>query len=371
MNIVHTEASCGWGGQEIRIIEESLGMIARGHKVVILCPPESQIYVEAPKRGVPTEALPIGKKRLAGLLALRRWLSGHKSQVDVVNTHSSTDSWLVGLACSLLSDAPPVVRSRHISAPIPDNAPTRWLYTRSARHIVTTGEKLRRTLIDSNGYPAGQITSVPTGINTTLYQPGDKLAARVSVGLPEKGTIIGILATLRSWKGHSYLVEAFAQLQDRECRLLIVGDGPQRDALEQQVASLGLENQVLFAGNQHNVVPWLQSMDVCVLPSYANEGVPQALLQAMLCGLPTITTTVGSITEAAIDQETAIIVQPQDVASLLAALEVMLADSALRQRLGAAARAHCATHFAKESMVDKMERIFLSVRRSDASHQGN
>ena len=71
--------------------------------------------------------------------------------------------------------------------------------------------------------------------------------------------------------------------------LLIVGDGPQREALEAQVAALGLASRVRFAGNQQDVRPWLHSMDVFALPSYANEGVPQALLQAMLCGLPCVT----------------------------------------------------------------------------------
>jgi hypothetical protein len=75
--------------------------------------------------------------------------------------------------------------------------------------------------------------------------------------------------------------------------LLIVGDGPQRAALDQLVAAKGIGRRVTFAGNQADVVPWLQAIDVLRLPSYANEGVPQAILQAFACGLPVVTTAAG------------------------------------------------------------------------------
>lgn len=119
LHIVHTEASVGWGGQEIRILSEARGMLARGHKVTLLCPAQARIYAEAQKQGIPVEALPIGRKKLAGMLAMRKWLKQHP--VDVINTHSSTDSWLAALACATLRHAPAIVRTRHISTPTPNN----------------------------------------------------------------------------------------------------------------------------------------------------------------------------------------------------------------------------------------------------------
>ena len=86
MRIVHTEASCGWGGQEIRILEEANGLIARGHQVSLICPKEAPIFDRAAHYGVPAYALPIGRKNIAGLMAMYRWLKNHP--VDVVNTHS-------------------------------------------------------------------------------------------------------------------------------------------------------------------------------------------------------------------------------------------------------------------------------------------
>src|SRR5438105_14546065 len=119
-----------------------------------------------------------------------------------------------------------------------------------------------------------------------------------------------------------------------------------------------MQSRVRFAGNQRDVVPWLQALDIFALPSYANEGVPQALLQAMLVGLPCVTTNVGGIGELAIDGSTAIVVPPQDVAALRAALQRLMNEPALRSKLGAAARAHCAERLSDERMLDRMEAIY-------------
>ena len=73
LKIVHTESSCGWGGQELRIIAESQGMMSRGHEVCIVAPPESRIFSEARRRGIPAHTVPITRKSLRGLLGLRLW----------------------------------------------------------------------------------------------------------------------------------------------------------------------------------------------------------------------------------------------------------------------------------------------------------
>ena len=359
MKIVHTESSCGWGGQEIRILTESAGMVARGHQVTLLCPPESRIYREAQRRGLPVEALPIGRKSLRGVLALRRWLRGHEA--DVINTHSSTDTWLAALAGLMPGKAPPIVRTRHISAAIPNNRATRWLYTRATRHIVTTGEKLREQLIRHNGYPAQRITSVPTGIDTARFLPGDRGAARRQLGLDESKHYIGIVATLRSWKGHHHLLEAFARLNAPEWRLLIVGDGPRREFIGKMVADLGLADRVRLVGHQDNAELWLQALDIFCLPSYANEGVPQAILQAMLAGLPVVTTAVGSIGEVVTHETTGLVVPREHPERLAKALQRLIVDPALAARLGAAARAEAIQRFGLEPMLDGMERVFAEV----------
>ncbi|NDP44038.1 MAG: glycosyltransferase family 4 protein, partial [Aromatoleum sp.] len=299
MSIVHTENSCGWGGQEIRILAEARGLIDRGHRVTLVTPAEAPIALAAERIGIPVVRLDIRRKRLPGLVALRRWLAANRGTIDVVNTHSSTDSWLSALACATLADAPPIVRTRHVSTTVHDRPATRWLYRRATAHIVTTGEALRRQLAGAIGIPLEHMTSVPTGIDLAHFVPGDPVAARARLGLPEKPAL-GIVATLRDWKGHMYLFEAIAR--DRAgwgpWQLVVVGDGPYRDRLDSRLAALRLADVVRFAGQQDDVAPWLQAFDLFTLPSYGEEGVPQAIMQAMACGLPVVSTPVGAIAEA-------------------------------------------------------------------------
>jgi len=358
LTIVHTESSLGWGGQEIRILSESQGLIRRGHDVRVLCAPEAQLYTEAPSWKVPAIALPIARKRPLGVKVLFEWL--RRNRCDVVTTHSSTDSWLTALALLALGRPYPVVRLRHLSAPVPRNAATRWLYARATKRIVATGEALKRQLIERNGFAAERIDSVPTGVDPAQYRPGDRSAARNALGLPQDKILAGIVATLRDWKGHRFLIEAVAALP-QNVHLVMVGDGPQRAFLEGVIEKHALRSRLWWPGNQRDVVPWLQALDIFALPSYANEGVPQALIQAMLVGLPCVTTHAGSIAELAIPEKTALVVAPQDAKALRAALSRLIQDSNLRRNLGEAARQHCSRHFSYETMLDRMEAIYQQV----------
>lgn len=360
MKILHTEASAGWGGQELRILAEMQGLRDRGHVLELAAPAAARIHTEAAALGFRTHDVPIGRKTFAGLGAMRRLLE--REHFDVINTHSSTDSWMVALANALRRQPVPMVRTRHISAPVHRNAATRWLYNRASAAIVTTGEKLRRELIDHNGFTDVAIRSVPTGIPPERFGPADPVASRLKLGLPQRPTI-GILATLRSWKGHRFLIEAFAALraQGQDLQLLIVGDGPQMPTLQAQVAAAGLGDSVRFTGHDPRPERWLRAMDVFVLPSYANEGVPQALMQAMMSGLPCITTEVGAIGEIAKDGETALLVKPQDSAALAATLNRLLGDAALRDRLGAQARDFALRNCTLAAMCDAMEEVLGTV----------
>lgn len=362
MRLLHTEASCGWGGQEIRILTEASGLRARGHQVELACPADARIFTEAARFGVPVHRLPIGRKKLSGLAALRRFLkAGHW---DLINTHSSTDAWLAALATQAWPEAPPIVRTRHISAAVPKNRASRWLYAHATQHVVTTGEALRQQMLTELALNPAQVTSVPTGVDTARYLPlaaAERPAWRRQLGLPPEGPLIGIVATLRSWKGHRFLLDAFARYAPKNANLLIVGDGPQAQALRQQVEAQQLGARVFLPGNQNDVVPWLQALDVFVLPSYANEGVPQALMQAMSTGLPCITTPVGAILELAHPDKTALVVPPQDVPALGSAMQRMLNDTELAARLAAAARLHIVEHFGIDSMLDRMESVFRAT----------
>lgn len=363
MKILHTEASLGWGGQEIRILTESAGMIARGHEVLLACPAEATICREAARYGVPVVPLPIGRKRLPGLLALRRLL--RERRFDVVNTHSSTDSWLVALACQGLAGAPPIVRTRHVSTPLGNRPTTRWLYDRAASCVVTTGEKLREQLIHESGLRKVPIVSIPTGIDSKRFKVVDKAQARQALGLPQDAYIVGIVATLRSWKGHRYLIEGFASMRRPQDRLVIVGEGPMGEPLAAQVKDMGLSDAVMLVGRQNEPEHWFPAFDVMCLPSYANEGVPQSLIQAMMCSIACVTCNVGAIGEIARDGETALLIEPQDPKAIADALLRLRNDPDLRGRLGAAARAWVLERHSFERMCDDMLAVFEAVHRGE------
>ena len=362
MKVLHTESSLGYGGQEMRIVKEAQAMQELGHQVSLLCPKQAQIGSLAEKHGLKVHYLPIGRKKISAVFALLNWLKSHPQ--DVINTHSSTDSWLVALATQLMLKRPAIVRTRHISAPVKANMSSRWLYTKSCDHIVTTGEKLKQSLIDSNHFPPEHITSVRTGINLDYFQPADKYEARTKLGLDRDAFIIGIVATLRSWKGHRYLIRAFKQFSDQSSILLIVGDGPQWDALHRQVEELGLQQRVFFTGRQDNIAEWMNVMDIFCLPSYANEGVPQALMQSQACGIPAITTLNGSINEAVIPGKTALIVEPQNSDAILASLEALYNDKNRLSAMSEACSLNAKSHFSKKQMVEKMLAIFSAAIES-------
>lgn len=357
MKILHTEASCGWGGQEIRILEESRGLIGRGHQVTVACPPHARMSEEAARYGVPVVHLPIEFKTFAGFFALRRHLA--EGGYDVVNTHSSADSWLTALACATLPQPPAIVRTRHISAPVGNNVANRWLYGRASTRVVTTGQRLRNNLIRDLSMPPEQVVSIPTGVDLNRFVPGDRQTSRRYLGLPINACIVGIVATLRSWKGHRYLLDAFSRMTLPNLHLVVVGDGPGRDNINQRASELGITGQLTMPGNQADVLPWLVALDIFVLPSYANEGVPQAVMQAMSVGLPVISTPVGSIPEIITDGENGLLVPPRDTDALQHALEQLSTEAPFRKRLAESALAEARKRFSLEIMLDRMEDVFV------------
>ncbi|WP_020559756.1 glycosyltransferase family 4 protein [Thiofilum flexile] len=361
MRILHTESSCGWGGQEIRILTEAQGFIERGHTIKLLCPVESTIYQAALERNIPVVAAPIGRKNLKNLWWLRQWLKTHIQSFDLINTHSSTDSWLVALAQQLLIEKRPIVRTRHVSSPISLNRPTHWLYQSAARHIVVTGEPLKRHLVEHNHFAAEYITSIPTGIDLQRFYPRDKATIKMELGV--EGKVIGILATLRNWKGHRYLLDAFKVLseQDPDLRLLIVGDGPQAANIENKINELNLGKKVYRVGRQANPELWLNAMDIFVLPSYGDEGVSQAVMQAMASRLPVITTAVGGMTDAVQNRQTGLLVETHSSQALIQAINELLQQPLLAQQLAAAGYQRAQDLFGITIMLDKMEMVFQSV----------
>jgi len=367
LRILHTEASTGWGGQEIRILDESAGLRARGHDVRIATPADAPLFEAAKRRNIPVHPVALNRRSLSSLREFARLLRQLKPHVIV--THSSSDSWIAAVATRMPSSRAAIVRTRHLSTPVAPGILNRWLYGSVPARVVTTGEAIRAHLIERLSLNPDKVVSVPTGADVSRFQPGDRTASRTRLGLADGGPIVGIVATLRSWKGHRFLISAMSDPRLAAARLVIVGDGPQDAALRDQAAASGVGARIIFAGQQEDVAPWLQAFDIFVLPSTGNEGVPQALMQAMATGLPVVTTAVGAIPELVRDGETGLIVPPENVDALVGAIARLLANEELAARLGAAGDEHVSKSFTANSMLDSMEAIFYDAVRASGNRK--
>lgn len=324
MRILHTEASLGWGGQEIRVLTESQVFIKHGHEVYLAADTKSQIAQKAANYGIQAIPINLNKKRLTDLFALRKVIKTLKP--DVINCHSSTDHWLSAIARLTLNNRPAIVRTRHISTHVHRNKPTKWLYNSGTDAIMTTGKSIKSQLLEDSFVDEETIFSVPTGIDTERFSPGDMLKQRKLLGLNNQHFIFGIIATLRSWKGHADLIAAFNLLKNPKITLVIVGDGPQMENCLKLAASSIYPDNIKIVGEQSDVVPYLQAFDCFVLPSYANEGIPQALLQAMSVGLPIISCPIGGIPEAVEGYGQATLVPIQNPETLANAMAEQLSE---------------------------------------------
>lgn len=360
--VLHTEASCGWGGQEIRILTEMQALAERGHRVQLLAPEHATIYREARRRQLSVEAMPIEFRRLEGYRALSQWLRREGRRFDVINTHSSADSWLAALVRLTQRDLPPIVRTRHVSTRVNRSRTTRWLYERATARIVVTGDALKRQLVRDNGFDARRITSVRTGIDLNRFAPRDRESMRARLGL-DRRPAMAIVATLRDWKGHDDLLDVWPTLQSRRpgWQLLVVGDGPRRAHLEARIAKEGLQQWVHLVGHREAPEDWFACADIVALPSWGEEGVPQSLMQAAACARPVISTTIGAIDEAVRDGETGYLVPPRDREALQQAILRLMLDPALRKRMGTAARTLAEREFGIDEMAERMIALFRDV----------
>lgn len=355
IRILHTEASDGWGGQEMRILSESAGLRARGYDVQVVAPANAQILVEAKRYNIPTHILPLDHRNPFSILALLRLWTRLKP--NVVISHSSADSWLVTIAARFSPRRPRIIRTRHLSTPVAKGPLNRWLYGNALDFLVTTGSAIRQTLIEKFRLDPERVISIPTGIDVSRFRPGDKGEARTKLGLPISSPIIGIVAVLRPWKGHRFLISALQDARLSKATLVIVGDGQDALKLRSQAAAGGLADRVIFTGRQDNIPSWLQAFDVFVLPSTGKEGVPQSLTQAMACEVPVVTTNVGAITELVQDGKTGLVVPAKNSEALADAIVQILSDFSLAQRLSKCGRRHVEAKFTATAMLDAMEKV--------------
>ncbi len=360
LRILHTESSTGLGGQEFRMLSEALGMVRRGHTVILAVPPESQLKDCAEEHRLHVEPMPLKKRRYGPLVFdFLRVIKRHG--IQIVNTHGSLDSWTASLAGRLSRRKPIIVRTRHKSTPISNNLSRRILYQQLPHAIITTGEAVREDLIERQGIDGCKLVSIPTGVDLEVYRPTPPDASiRRGFGLSMQHFLIGTVAFLRDYKGLDHFVEA-AKLVTRkysEARFLIVGNGPEEMALRGKIKALGLSEHTVLAGFRKDIPKVLASMDVFALASVQGEGLPQALTQAMAMARPVVATAVGSVGEVVKHQVTGLLASPRDAEGLATHISVLIEDHTLRETLAQAGRDLVVQSYSVEHMLNRTEELY-------------
>ncbi len=347
MKILHVEAGKHYygGARQVAYIIE--GLAERGVDNILACPLNAEIAAAV---GSAAKIHEIGMKgdadagmafRLAKLIRLEK--------PDLVHLHSRRGADLWGGVAARMAGVPCVL-SRRV-----DNPEARWLVALKYRlydHVITISEGIRDVLL-AEGVNPEKVSCVRSAVDAMPYlQPVDKSAFRRKFDLPENALVVGMVAQLIQRKGHRYLLEAVRVLRRDypDLRIVLFGQGPLRDELEQAVAADGLSDIVRFAGFRKDLPKWLGGLDILAHPADM-EGLGVSLLQASAAAVPIIASRAGGMPEAVLNGVTGMIIAPGDVPALTASLRRLLDDSALRLNMGQAGRKRILQEFSIAAMI--------------------
>jgi glycosyltransferase involved in cell wall biosynthesis len=223
----------------------------------------------------------------------------------------------------------------------------------SMAHKVVANSGAAASALEREGLPSQRIEIIRNGLDLSAVSPRPH-------GTRAPRTIVTV-ANLRPEKRHEVLLSAMRLVAARhpDARLVIVGDGPRRRALQALAADWGLTGAVHFAGHQEDVGAVLAGADIFALAS-RSEASPNALIEAMAAGLPAVATAVGGIPELVADGETGLLASVDDAAAVARGLLQLMEDPALAERMGAAARRRAAERHSFDRMTRAFEQLYLA-----------
>lgn len=360
MRILHLEASPGWGGQEMRILREAEGMRARGHEVIFGVMQGALLGERARSKGFLVYEL--NYRRYAwGSTLFRLLYLILKHRIAIVNTHSSLDSWIGGIAARLAGRK--IIRTRHFSSAGRPGLNSKVLYGKLADFVVPVCSVVIPALSEQSGKSKELFRSLPTGIDAGQIDAGVKEDPnfRQKLGVAENVFLVGTACFMRSWKGLEDFLKAADSLRTvADLRWVIIGGG-HADRYRKLVQEMKLEEIVFFTGHLENPCPAIAALDAFALLSTANEGVAQAAQQAAYLKKPLITTPIGGLSEICLHEVTGIQVPPFDGSAVAAAVIRLKGDEALRARLGEKGREVVLEQFTFKHTLDGMEEIYRQL----------
>jgi len=290
--------------------------------------------------------------RLASLMRERK--------IDAVVTVGAGDKMFWGRLGAWWAGVPVITSALH-STGWPDGVGTfnRWL-TGITDAFIGCASEHGRFLIDEERFPENKVYVIPNGVDTDRFvaRPSANLRLRAELGIASSAPVCGIVAALRPEKNHELFLRMAAQVSQRvpEAVFLIVGDGPERPALEALTAELKLGDSVRFLGTRSDVAELLSVLNVFALTSHM-EANPVSILEAMATEVPVVAPRVGSIPESVREGKTGYLYEVGQLDPLVDQVARLLGDPLLAKAMGECGRYRVVEEWSLDRMVDGYEQL--------------
>ena len=347
MRILHTIQGLGVGGAERVVVALAHASGERGGTVAVAAQ-DGPLAAELP-RGTARFDLPLIERRPRKVLAAVRGVDRALRQFkpDVVHAHNPALGLATGLAALRGRRTPGLVSVPGI--PDEDYAHAARALGYSGLPVIACGPGIADGLAEAG---LAVHATVPNGVG-----PAPAPADRAALGV--EGRLLVTVGRLTAGKNHALAVRALADVPD--ATLLIVGDGPERVAVEAAAREAGVDGRVVLTGTRRDARALTGAADAVVIPS-ESEGMPLAALEALAAGRPVVATAVRGLRDLLEDGRTALLVPPGDPEALAAAVRRVLDDPALARSLGEAALRE-ASRYTENGMVEAYFRLYAEVAR--------
>jgi glycosyltransferase involved in cell wall biosynthesis len=385
IRVLRVIARLNMGGPALHVTYLAQGLVPRGYDTTLVAGDvgrgeESMAFV-ADRAGVEVVRLPGLSRELSPVRdAIAAWRVARiirRVRPDVVHTHTAK-AGAIGRVAALLARPwrrPVVVHTfhGHVLRGYFGSAGTllfRAIETALARatdRLVAVSPEVRDELVGLHVAPARKFSVVRLGIELEprVRFDGDPTEVRRRHGIPAEKFVVGWFGRMTAVKRTDDLLTMLAGLRERgvDALLLLVGDGDDRDRLEQRAHDLGLARSCLFVGYQEDVAPWYAICDAVVLTS-ASEGTPVTIIEALAAGRPVVATKVGGVPDVVDEGETGFLVRPRDTHALAERLEILARDPERRAAMGAAGRERVLERNAVDRLVDDVDRLYRELLAS-------
>jgi glycosyltransferase involved in cell wall biosynthesis len=361
----------GIGGTELNAVRTAEALDpARVRLSVALLGADGELRERYERLGIAIHRFPIGTLRGRRTLTEgRRFVRLLRSErIDVVHCHDMYSN-VFGSVAGRLAGVGAVIVSRRWSNTLPDPAlrAANGIAYRVGHRVLANSQAVATSLQNDEGVSPRRIVVVPNFVEAGAFEtPGeDAIAAgRATLGVHPGEIVIGIVARLARVKDHATLLRAFRVVREQHpsARLVLVGDGPERAALEALAGELGVAPALTFAGTRPHRPNLHHLFDVSVLSSLS-EGFPNSVVEAMAAARPIVATRVGGTPDAIADGITGILVPPGDPAALAAGIAGMLERREDAARMGLAAREAARTSYSQAAVLGRLLSLYEELAR--------